>query len=78
MRVLFKNICKYSLDLIIYVAGYFWHITDIHYDPRYSAQGNSFNSEFEVIIIRIFINCALINVIINGDLVEIAKCGISL
>lgn len=21
--------------------GYFWHITDIHYDPRYSTQGNA-------------------------------------
>ncbi|XP_012282986.1 acid sphingomyelinase-like phosphodiesterase 3b [Orussus abietinus] len=23
--------------------GYFWHITDIHYDPKYSTQGNTAN-----------------------------------
>lgn len=29
-----------SQNKLFYFAGYFWHITDIHYDPKYAAQGN--------------------------------------
>ena len=28
------------------VPGYFWHISDIHYDPNYSIQGNGDGSEY--------------------------------
>ncbi|KAG5317822.1 ASM3B phosphodiesterase, partial [Pseudoatta argentina] len=30
---------------IFYFAGYFWHITDIHYDPKYAVQGNTPNTK---------------------------------
>lgn len=28
------------------LPGYFWHITDIHYDPRYSAQANAATGKY--------------------------------
>jgi hypothetical protein len=32
----------------LFVSGYFWHITDIHYDVHYSTSGDTRKCEYRV------------------------------
>lgn len=51
MLILFHFLLKKMILVIIRVKknflslGYFWHITDIHYDPKYATQGNAGSSK---------------------------------
>jgi hypothetical protein len=34
-------------SFLCFIAGYFWHITDLHFDSAYSTKGDIVRSEFK-------------------------------
>lgn len=38
--------CLMRLDFSLFIAGYFWHITDLHFDSSYSTRGDIVRSRF--------------------------------
>lgn len=37
---------SFSLFLLLLFAGYFWHITDLHFEPYYTTKGDIFRSKY--------------------------------
>lgn len=42
----------YLRCLLFLIAGYFWHITDIHYDVNYTTHGDTTRSKYQAMCIH--------------------------
>lgn len=40
--------CDINMKYFLFVSGYFWHITDIHYDVHYSVSGDIRKCEYHI------------------------------
>jgi len=38
----------------LFIAGYFWHITDLHFDPQYSTKGDVLRSKYFFFLVCLF------------------------
>lgn len=65
-----RNFCcgwKLFISRRFFVSGYFWHITDVHYDASYVATADYTQSEYIIILLRGYHNTLCYAVHVSYD-----------